>query len=344
MSSISEPAPNQGRKWLRPKRLAPIVLLLILLVLCRACMWRPSDHFGGQYFNRGQNAAWLSVDWVNLPKSDTEISTLSDDLTHRQITYIFVFTTYLQSDGTFNQSYAYATEFLTRFRVINPDLKLLAWIGVPLDDADWGYVDLGDSETRQKLIDLCLELFELGFDGIHLDPEPINNNNRDVIQLLDNLHQALPNDEILSIATPRIAPIFPEISWPLDSLPMWTADYYQQVAQYVDQIVVMTYDSGMPTAWLYRHWVKFQVIEVTQALRDSDVEVLIGISTSAESTNTHHLRAEHMQSGLQGLINGLNDRSTVRSQFTGVAIYPYWETSQADWTVYEDLWLNSPNN
>ena len=250
------------------------------------------------------------MDWVNQPQSETDIVALSASLAEKQIHYIYVFTTYLQSDGTFNQTYAHAADFLSVFHATNPDAKVLAWIGLPLDDASWGHVDLGRQNVRQQVVDLSRDFIQIGFDGIHLDPEPIHNHNDDVLSLLEAIRPAIPHSAILSNATPRIAPLFPESPVSFNVQAQWTADYYRKIGRRVDQIVVMTYDSLMPTAWLYRHWVEFQVIEVTQALRDTDVEILFGISTSKEETTTHRSRAENMQGGLHGLVNGLNDHGT----------------------------------
>lgn len=343
---LSDPNPpvKSLRKRTYRRRIALVILLGINLLVVRGCIWRSADDFHGSNFNRGTNGAWLSVDWVNLPHSDAEIIALSNDLHQQQIQYVFVFTTYLKPDGTFNSSYNYAEDFLDTLHTANPDLKILAWIGLPLDVADWGYVDLSRSEVHQHIADLSLSLISLGFDGIHLDLEPIHNKNEDVLNLLELIQPQLPSDKMLSIATPRIFPIAPELPIPLNTLPAWTADYYQQIGRRVDQIVVMTYDSGMPTAWLYRHWIKFQVIEVSQALKNVDVEVLIGISTSRQETNTHRPRAENIKSGLDGLTYGLNDRGTISDRIHGIAIYPYWETTDADWDIYTESWLATSEN
>lgn len=70
------------------------------------------------------------------------------------------------------------------------------------------------------------------------------------------------------------------------------------------------------------------------------VEVLIGVPTSEDTTATHHPTAENMISGLQGVIDGLNDADSQPFTVTGVAVYPYWEIDTAKWQNYDQLWLN----
>ena len=67
--------------------------------------------------------------------------------------------------------------------------------------------------------------------------------------------------------------------------------------------------------------------------------MFIGIPTSEEETATHRPKAENMASGLQGLVDGLNHTRAKPRVVTGVAIYPDWETDEAEWATYEALWL-----
>jgi len=104
-------------------------------------------------------------------------------------------------------------------------------------------------------------------------------------------------------------------------------------------MAVMTYDSHAPTGWLFEQWVRFQAIALTNSLADTGADLYIGISTSEEHTTSHNPAAENMQTGLEGLIAGLNDADARSGVVTGVAIYPYWETSSDEWDLYTTLWL-----
>jgi hypothetical protein len=320
-----------------------IVTVLGLILIGRGCICRPTTDFPGAHFNRGANAVWLGVEWVKEPHGKSEITALAHNLQQRQIRFVYVFVSYLKSEGEFNKTYAQAPEFVRGLKAAQPDLNVQAWIGLPLKRLGIprsGWVDLGDAMTRQKITAFCADITRLaGFDGVHLDPEPVPNGDANVLTLLNEIRYAIGPNSTLSIATPRIQPIFPDIPLPFVGWVTWSASYYQEVAKRVNQMAVMVYDSGLPLPTLYRQWGHFQVIEISRAVDGMDVDLLFGIPTSEEKTGTHWPSAENMTSGLQGVIDGLNDTEARASAVTGVAIYPYWETNATKWATYESLWL-----
>ncbi|HLA44239.1 MAG TPA: glycosyl hydrolase family 18 protein, partial [Aggregatilineales bacterium] len=269
----------------------------------------------------------------------TGIQNLAADLQSLQIQYGFFYVTYLKENGEFNSTYDHAETFLHSIKTAAPDLQILAWIGIPLL-----HTDLSDSDVRRQITSLCHELIEMGFDGIHLNAEPIHNNNADLLKLLEEIRQTTGEDVILSLAAHRIFPILPQIlgapsSAFLEDVPVWNIEYYQSIGQRVDQIAVMIYDSAMPTSLLFRHWSRFQTIYLSQVLQHSETQLLLGVPASEKHTPTHNPDAENMENGLRGIITGLNDHATEREVITGVAIYPYWETSDEEWKIYRELWL-----
>ncbi len=308
---------------------------LWIIVLGRGCLFRPKSTFPGAHFNRGTNAAWLGVEWVSRPHAADEIRELSAALAQQQITTIYVYTSYYKPEGTFNPTYGYAEEFVTALKNVAPDLSVQMWIGLPLQT-----MNLHSKSVRREVVEFCADLVrDAGFDGLHVDPEPVEDGNTAVLALLDELREALGPDTTLSIAGRRIWPLFPTVHWPLVGQWSWSAPYYQKIARRVDEIAVMVYDSALPMPALYRQWTKFQVITLSRTLVYSDVRVFIGIPTSEEATRTHNPKAETMRSGLEGVIAGLNDWATWTKTITGVAIYPYWETDAAEWEAYQGLWL-----
>jgi hypothetical protein len=317
--------------------------ILVIIIVGRGCIFRPATDFPGSHFNRGKNAAWLGVEWINEPHEEDEIIALADDLERRQIRYVLVYVSYLRADGEFGAPYDHAAEFVRVLKEAQPDLQILAWIGLPLQQSrgpGWGYVDLGDEATCQKVVTFSAHLVhQIGFDGVHLGPEPIPDGDDNVLALLEEVRRAIGPEATLSMATRRIWPLFPDAPWPFVGQIAWRGDYYREIVKRVNQVAVMTYDSGLPLPCLYRHWTRFQTIEVSRAVEGTEVELLLGIPTSEEETLTHRPGAENMTSGLQGVIDGLNDLASRPSAVTGVAIYPYWETGETEWTVYESLWL-----
>jgi len=288
---------------------------------------------------------WLGVEWVKEPQESDEITALANDLNRREIRYVFVYASYLRSDGEFSATYSYAAEFTRGLKTVQPSLSVQAWVGLPLKRAwflgGYGYVDLGDTNTRQQIVAFCADLIRHGgFDGVHLDPEPVLTGDTDVLILLNEVRRAIGPNSTLSMATRRIWPVFSDVGLPFARQVAWRASYYREIAKRVDQIAVMTYDSGLPLPELYRQWGRFQVIEISRAIDGTGVDLLFGIPTSEEKTWSHWPNAENMMSGLLGVIDGLNDADARPSAVTGVAVYPYWETDATEWATYESLWLD----
>jgi Glycosyl hydrolases family 18 len=324
--------------WRTGVRVVLITLAASLLLFLRGCVFRPSTSYAGSHFNQGRNAVWLGVEWVNEPHSDTEIVQLATELARRQIRYVFVYTTYLRTSGDFNPTFAHATDFIKRIKAATPTAKILAWIGLPLAPG-LGTVDLRDRPTRQKIVDLGVELVHtIGFDGVHLDPEILPDGDPAALLLLDEIRPAT-KPALLSIATRAIQPIFPDAPSAFGDVLGWHSAYYRTVAERVDQIAVMAYDSTFTSVWLYREWMRFQVIGISKAVNGTGAELLFGVPASEEATATHRPDVENIGNGLQGVLDGLNDLETVPGAVHGVAIYPYWETDSGEWSIYDSLWL-----
>jgi hypothetical protein len=282
------------------------------------------------------------VDWSKDVHTPEEIHTLADEIGRHQIQTVLVYVSYLKPGDRFNPTYVHAAEFVHAFKTASPNATVEAWIGIPLDKfsiGGHGYVRIDDPAVRAKIASFSSQLVnEMGFDGIHLDPEPVPNGDEDTLQLLDEVRAAIGHDKILSLATRNVIPVWGDAPLP-PALGLWQASYYRRIAARVDEIAVMSYDSTMPVPWLYEQWAHFQVIGITRATQGTHVRLWFGVSTSEEETWTHHPWAENMRFGLQGIIAGLNDATAVPETISGVAIYPHWETDAVEWAQYDRLWL-----
>jgi hypothetical protein len=236
----------------------------VLGVLLRGCVFRPAAQLPGSSYNRGTNAVWLGIEWVNEPHDAREIAALADRLQALQVRDVYVYVSYLRPNGRFGETYTHAAELTRAMKAAAPSMRLHAWLGVPVAPrhrsrlSPSGYVDIGDAAVRHTIATFAAGArVEGGFDGIHLDAEPAVNGDPDLLSLLDDVRSAAGRGAVLSIAAPRI--------WPVGTpsppgFVMWTAGYYRQVAQRVDQVAVMNYDTALPLPWLYRLWSQYQVI------------------------------------------------------------------------------------
>jgi Glycosyl hydrolases family 18 len=339
-------------RWLRRLGAAFLVACASLVTLS-AGLWLWVSHtvtaYPSNHFNHGQNAVWLEHTWAGDPHSPGEYDTLAAQLAREQIGYVFVHVGPLDSDGTIPAArYANAATFVRALHQRDPNTKVLAWIGQL--DRDSGLpasvtVDLANPHTRQSIAATAAYFAgPLGFDGVHYDIEPMLNNGPHFLDLLAATRAVLPPGKLLSISSPMWAPSAHVAEWMRATIGkgagLWTSYYYADVAQYVNQMVVMDYNTAIPVGPLYRVFVKQQTQHILEAARAArhPPQVLIGLPTYHDNGFWFHDAAENLQYGLTGVVDGLNsDRDT--GAFAGVAIYRYGTTTPADWATYDQLWL-----
>lgn len=324
------------------ERLLGLAVGLVAIVSLVAWCWVPAS-FDGQPCELSGNGAWVSVDWTSEPPNSTAIQHLAENASTFNLRYLYPFAAYVQKDGTFTTSYEYAAEFVLEFRQFNQGTKLLAWIGVPVLNprrlGPDGWVDLGDEMERTKIVNFAKNLLKVGkFDGIHLDVEHINDGDAGFLALLDEMKVAIGPDHLVSAAANDWQPTT------VNYLPVlgrykWSGNYFKKVSERVDQITVMTYDSFLPTGWLYRLWLREQVRGLSRNLAHSPAELLIGVSVSREHTSTHDPRAENLINGLAGTCAALISSSEARRVVDGIAIYASWEATESDWKTWSS-WVD----
>jgi len=180
-------------------------------------------------------------------------------------------------------------------------------------------------------------LVDEGFDGIHLNVEPVDDGNVEFLALLRALRTAVGPSRVFSIAAIRPAP------FGLRRAPnfAWSPEYYARVAAVVDQIVIMAYDTALPTPYFYRRYVKWASSSVAGALdaSGSNARVLMGIPTYEPFGFMHRAGVETPENALPGIVAGLRGLGA-GGTFEGIALYAEWTTDPREWSVYERLWRN----
>jgi len=228
-------------------------------------------------------------------------------------------------------------EFLAVARERAPHVKVLPWVGglrVGYKRTLRGTIDLGDLRQRQLVVAECRGLIDEGFDGIHVNIEPVNNGDEGFLALLRALRPAVGDEGLISVSVTRPAPV----GLPMAPRFVWTPDFYRRVAAVADQIVVMGYDTGLPTSALYRRYMAYAARSSTEALAPvARARVLIGVPTYDPGGLMHRAGVETLENALLGVIAGLRGRGA-GGTFEGVALYAGWTTDDAEWEVYERLW------
>ncbi|MBN1963342.1 MAG: hypothetical protein JW910_01765 [Anaerolineae bacterium] len=287
-------------------------------------------------------AAWMGVTWAMDPHADAEVEALAAALRAHGITYGFFYLSYLRADDTFNPTWEHAAAFVARLRTAAPEVALLAWVGIPIQATTPAgtYLDnrLAHPDVREQIATFAVRaVSEFDFDGVHLNAELIRDGDAAYLALLDTVRAALPPDATLSAAVHALrldehATVIPYPAFDFHLSP----GYAREIAARVDQVAVMTYDSGLFFPVDYRAWMAYQVRRVAAALADTDAHILIGVPASEEWTLSHHVMAEYPANALAGLREGLT-ASEAPGAIDGIAVYPYWEVSDGEWAVIDAL-------
>jgi hypothetical protein len=335
---------------LRLGRVALAVALVALLGCTAGWLWvsRTVTHYPGSHFDVGANAIWLEHTWSGDPHSAAEYDQLAARLVREHIGYVFAHVGPLDSRGALPADRApEATALVQALRQRAPRIKVLAWLGqvekasgLPADQT----VDLSDPHVRQTIAETAARLAgPVGFAGVHFDIEPMLNNSPHLLDLLDAARAAMPPTALISISAPMWAPNAHVAEWLRSTIGrgagLWTSYYYAAVATHVDQMVVMDYNTAIPSGAVYRVFVQQETKNILEAVRSArhPPQVLIGLPSYHDNGFWFHDAAENLENGLAGVTAGLN-ASRDDTPFAGVAIYRFATTDASDWAVYERWW------
>jgi spore germination protein YaaH len=340
------------RRW-RALQLALYALLAVALLASAGSVYAyhrltaTVTNYSSAHFNSGRNAVWLEHVWAGEYHTPAEYDALAAQLKREQITYVFAHVGPLDSDGTIPEDLAlWSPDLVNALHARLPGVKVLAWIGqieaasgAPANDV----VNLADASTRLTIAATAQRFVSVNhFDGVHYDIEPITNNNAHFLDLLIETRAALPQGAILSVSAQKWAPNahIADLLYQTGHMGQWTSYYYAAVAAHVDQMAVMTYDTGMPSAKAYQIYMQQETKHILEAVDTAQrpPQLLMGVPTYSGDSLYFHAYAENMASALAGVTAGLNSASDTRP-FVGVAIYRLAVTSDADWAIYDHVWL-----
>jgi hypothetical protein len=290
-------------------------------------------------FNQDRNGVWLEHRWLEREHSPAEMDALFSGLASHGITYVFPHLIPFGSAGVLpSHSRDQMRAFLASARRAAPQIKVLPWVGglrVGYRRQRPGTLDLADLGQRQRMVAECRGLMDEGFDGIHLNIEPIDDGNDDFLALLRALRTAVGPGHLLSLSAIRPGPV----ALPMAPNFFWTVEYYLRVGALADQLVVMAYDTGLPTAPLYERYTAWAASTVTSELVEHHLRarVLLGVPTYHQTGLMHRAGVETPAHAIAGIVAGLRGLGG-GGTFEGVALYAEWTTDPADWAVYERLW------
>ncbi|MEV5964879.1 hypothetical protein AB0L70_24110 [Kribbella sp. NPDC051952] len=284
---------------------------------------------------RNHDALWLGHAWVDGRKTPADVTALAKQLQGTGIRDLYVHTGPLEHDGSLPLAKVSpkAGWFVDAMKAAAPSVRVQAWLGDVVQPGKNPGMDLEDAAVRKQVVTSAKAVLGQGFQGLHYDFEPVRSGSKGFLAVLDET-RALGTT--LSVAAAQIDPL-----WQLHRLPIdkwWSQAYFGQVAQRVNQIAVMSYDTAMPLESLYGGYVAKQTelaLEVTPASTD----LLMGLPAYWESNPSHWGHAETVQAAVRGARLGLG--ASDRQNF-GLALYVDFTATADHWAAYRDGWCTSP--
>jgi hypothetical protein len=303
--------------------------------------WAPAGDFAPHPFNHDRNAVWLEHRWLERAHDEAAMAALFERLHARGIVYLYPHLIPFDARGNLPpHDRDQMRAFLAVARRVAPEMRVLPWIGglrVGWKRQRPGTLQLGDLNQRQRIVAEARGLVDEGFDGIHLNVEPVDDGNDEFLALLRALRTAVGPGHVFSIAATRPAP------FGLRRAPnfAWSPGYYARIAATVDQLVIMAYDTALPTPNFYRRYLQWASSSVAGALdaSGSNARVLMGVPTYEPYGFMHRAGVETPENALPGIVAGLRGLGA-GGTFEGVALYAEWTTDDREWSIYERLWRN----
>ncbi|CAM5411451.1 glycoside hydrolase family 18 protein [Streptomyces parvulus] len=342
----SEPKAAGGKRrkrWLRRLALAvPLVLLVPLLTALTALRVNYTGDPADGTYTRNRDAIWLGHAWVDGRKDDADLAAFALRVRTTGIRDLYVHTGPMEHDGTLPKSlYPKARWLIDTVHRDLPGVRVQAFLGDVLATEGPDGMRLADAGTRAAVVGSARQVLDAGYDGVHLDLEPLHSGDRDYLSLLDDVREVTrARDAQLSVAAHQIDPLpaLHSVFGLFTEHPKWwSQEYFGQVARRVDQIAVMSYDTAQPLEGTYGGYVAQQTslaLEVTPPT----THLLMGLPFYHESNFDHWGHAETVAAAVRGVRLGLSRTDADRRLF-GVAPYIDFAATDTNWEEYRDGWV-----
>ena len=325
--------------WRRVGRgvlLALAVVTLVLAVEEIAYRFQDSD-----VRSSGPNAIWLRRQWVDEDRSELQYKTLISRLHRMNVADVYFHAGPLEGNGSIRQAKLDGSaRFIRRMKKLDPKIRLQPWLGQVAEFGGGGPLDLRSRKVRGEIVSTAHRFLELGADGFHIDLEPIYTGDADYLQLLRKLRKLTRSHKaMLSIAAYKPEE-FRGIEWVSSLIApnpgYWTKDYFLAIAKEVDQVAIMSYDSGIPLPGLYGRSVAWAAEwSVDSGLKS----VYIGIPSYEAGGHAHFTWAENLGNSLHGLRLGVSRLPKSDRHKVGAAVFAEWTTSREEEETFTRKWV-----
>ncbi|MER6944894.1 hypothetical protein ABT294_12800 [Nonomuraea sp. NPDC000554] len=321
------------RRGLRLLALALVVVVALLGLLAGALRLQFTGDPAAWAKSTGNDALWLGHAWVDGRRTEQDFQGLAARLRTTGIRDLYVHSGPFEWDGRLDPAkYPNARNFVQWGKKYLPGVRLSAWLGQAVKNG----LDLDDPKARQNVLDGVADIMRTGFDGVHYNFEPIGDGDTDFLVLLDQTRRLTG---LLSTSTPQIEPyplMRPVARALLSHDKYWSQGFFRQVVDRVDQVAIMTYDSGTLSQSLYGGYVARQAA-LALDLVPQDRSLFVGAPAYHDHGLSWSDDAESVAVAAQGARLALSDHGP-RERF-GLALYVDFAATEEDWREYTSQWL-----
>ncbi len=323
------------RRGLRVLALALAVLVALVVVIAGAFRLQFTGAPEGWAKSTGNDALWLGHMWVDGRRTEQDVARLAARLRTTGIKDLYVHSGPFEMDGRLDPAkYPNAGNFVQWVKKQLPGIRVSAWLGQKVDQ---GRLNMTDPKSRQNILNAVAAIMKTGYDGIHYNFEPLDDGDTDFLDLLDRTRR---HTGLLSTSTPQIEPYLlmrVAARTALDHDKYWSQGYFKQVVDRVDQVAVMSYDSGMPLQSLYGGHVVRQAALALDLVPETK-NVFIGAPAYHDHGISWSDAAESVALAAQGAKLALSDHG--RRERFGLALYVDFAATEQDWQEYSAQWLS----
>ncbi|MGP8302938.1 hypothetical protein ACTPOK_34380 [Streptomyces inhibens] len=337
------------RRWRRTAKWAAwVVAVLVVLPVTLAATALRAQYAGvaaPEAVTRGRDAFWLGHAWVDGRRDASDVAALRRRIEGTGIRDLYVHAGPLEHDGTLppaRRAYPRARWLIAAVHRELPSVRVHAWLGDRLvyEPGERGGLRLSDAAAREAIVASARQVLAEGFAGVHLDVEPLHSDNPDYLRLLDRLGPAVHSrGGVLSVAVHQIDPL-PDLHTVTKAVTghhKWLSQrFFGQVARRVDQIALMSYDTGLPTESLYGGYLAQQTRLALEAT-GPHTDLLMGLPFYHTDDIGHHASAETVRAAVRGIRLGLTREDPGRRRF-GMALYVDFAATDEDWAAYGSGW------
>lgn len=139
--------------------------------------------------SRGHDAVWLGHAWVDGRHSAADLELLRTRVEGTGIHDLYVHTGPLAHDGTLDPAlYPTAAAFIADVHRVLPGVRVQAWLGDVVRHPGTPGLPLDDPAVRARVRASSAQILDAGFQGVHLDLEPVSSGDSGFLRLLDTVH------------------------------------------------------------------------------------------------------------------------------------------------------------